>query len=481
MISKFATIIFLISSTLPVFCQFERNFSPAIIDDTIPPDIHEFLKKQLALDKASSKEPKQKINDFINEIYEKRFTYLVKSFNSDYMMVNSSLSEYLESLTDQILKSNPQIPRDIRIFPYRSNVPNALSYGNGIITVMLGLLTKLENDDQVTFTLCHEIAHHYLKHSSTHITEVARLNYDKELKKKFNQAKNSEYNNYTKLKELMTSVDLSLNRHGREHEYEADSVGLIFYLNTPFNSSEAIRCLEILDSVDTNKNTRLIDLKKNFDFKEYRFKETWQVYPTGGMWHKQPDVSDSGKTHPSCTKRASALNRQLAISGKNIATDKQISKHNIIALAKFELIESQYHFKEYGNALFNSMMLIQEYPNNIYLHAMVSKCLFQLFVHQKKHELGKVLALPDPRYPENYNRLLTFIHKLRLTELASLSYYYATTKSADYFNNEHFLYATWLISFLDISQIDPESIKEDYIRKFPQSRYSKQMKTNPKF
>ena len=475
----------LLLCTPSAYSQFEKDFSPSVIDDTIPHDILDFLKAHLERDKESSKESKPKVNDFIMEIYEKRFEYLVKSFDSDYMMVSSSLSEHLELLTNNILESNPQIPRDVKIFPYRSDVPNALSYGNGVMAVMLGLLTKLENDDQVVFTLCHELAHQYLKHSAARITEIAKLNYDKDLKKKFNQAKNSQYNSYSKLKELMTSVDISLNKHGRDHEFEADSLGLVFYLNTPlntpFNPSSPIRCMEIFDSVDISPNEGLIDLKKHFDFKEYKFKDTWQAYSSSGMWHKQRVLSDSGKTHPSCTKRAAALSRQLVKAGKSVVVERPPIKYKIATLAKFELIESQYHLKEYGKALFNSLLLMNDYPDNVYLQAMAGKCLFQLFVHQKKHELGKVLALPDPRYPENYNRMLTFIHKLRLTELAAISYYYTITKPADNFKNEHFLYTAWLVSFLDISQLDAGSVKEDYMSQFPNGKYKKEMKATPKF
>jgi hypothetical protein len=106
---------------------------------------------------------------------------------------------------------------------------------------------------------------------------------------------------------------------------------------------------------------------------------------------------------------------------------------------------------------------------------MIGQGLYQLYNHQKNHELAKVLALPDPRFEENYDRYLSFIHSLRLMELASLSYYYVSTKNEFYRDHEDFLYAFWLASRTEVSQEDPEKIKAEYIRKFPSGKYLTKM------
>jgi hypothetical protein len=144
--------------------------------------------------------------------------------------------------------------------------------------------------------------------------------------------------------------------------------------------------------------------------------------------------------------------------------------------SNFEIVESTFHFKQFGKALFLSLILVERYPNNIYLHTTISKCLYQLYRYQKNHQLGTVLALPDPRFDENYDRVLTFLHTLRLMEIASLSYYYPLTKKELCGNDEEFLYAWWLSSQSEISQESPDKIKLKYKSMFPSGKYIAMMK-----
>ena len=140
------------------------------------------------------------------------------------------------------------------------------------------------------------------------------------------------------------------------------------------------------------------------------------------------------------------------------------------------MIHSDFHFKDYGRALFRALLLADRYPDNVYLQAVIGKSLYQIFVYQQNHELGKVLELPDPRFPENYDRFLTFVHSLRLMELSSLAYHYVTTRPPMSFEDEEFLYAVWLCSTLQVSKLSPDKVKEEYADRFPRGKYIKHMK-----
>jgi hypothetical protein len=140
------------------------------------------------------------------------------------------------------------------------------------------------------------------------------------------------------------------------------------------------------------------------------------------------------------------------------------------------MVESEFHFKQYGKALFRALLLTQQFPDNIYLQATISKSLYKLYIYQRIHELDKVLELPDPRFPDNYDRFLTFVHKLRLGELASIAYNYTTTRPEINFQDEEFLYAVWLCSTLEVSKLDPNKVRDEYTAKFSFGKYSKQMR-----
>jgi hypothetical protein len=93
--------------------------------------------------------------------------------------------------------------------------------------------------------------------------------------------------------------------------------------------------------------------------------------------------------------------------------------------------------------------------------------------------LSKVLDLPAPHYTENYDRFLTFIHKLRLIEIGSLAYYYTITRDDLFFQDEEFIYTLWLCSSLPMSEIDPDKVKEDYLALFPNGKHRSEIKSEP--
>jgi hypothetical protein len=380
---------------------------------------------------------------------------------------------------NRIYKANPDLTPETTIYPYRSESVNAMSMGNGTLCFMLGLLSRLETEDQVAFVLCHEMAHHHRQHTERRMTELANANYDKELKKKIDAVMASPYNRYSKLKALFSSLDMSFSKHSRFAEYEADSVGLTYYLKTGYNPYAPLRVMQILDHADSAVYTKNIDFKKIFGARGFQFKDTWLDYKKSDVWHVplSDTDSDTTRTHPDCKKRFAVLQRYLNAEG---ISDEEMRKGipigDIRANAAFEVIHSQYHFKQFGKALFNALALSESYPHDTWLHAMVGRCLYRLHQAQKNHVLGKSLELPDPRFAENYDRFLTFMHNLRLSELAGLMYHYVTSCPETDFSNEEFIYTLWLCSRLEGSKLDPYKIRDEYESMFPRGKYSAEMK-----
>lgn len=452
-----------------VFSQFEKNYIPSPVQDTIPAAIFHALQAKLTLDKSRVTEPKGQINTYLKELYTKRTDLVIEQFNNDYFIVDDNLSPYLQSILENIYTANPLLPRETKVYAFRSDAVNAMSYGEGTIAFTLGLLSRMETEAQIAYVLCHELAHYHSHHSDIKMAKFARLNYDKELKRQVKAISKSEYGQYTKFSQLMRSLDISITRHSREKEFEADSIALLYYLNTAYDTHAPIRTMEILDSADISPYRKKLDLRKHFDFTNYRFKEQWLSYTPSTTWHASDGENDSLHTHPSCARRIIALQRQLKLQKQK---DPQHAKHNAMRTrSEFEQAASAFHFKSFGRTLFKSMILAEHYPDNAYAHALIGQSLYQLYLHQKNHELGKVLALPDPRFDENYDRVLTFLHTLRLMELGSLAYYYTATKKETFSTSEDFIYAWWLSSHTEVSQDDPARIKSEYISRFPSGKY----------
>lgn len=464
-----------------LFSQFEKNYAPAPVQDTVPVTIHHTLQSKLDLDKSRITEPKGQVNTYLKELYTQRTDLVVEQFNSDYFILDDNLSPYLQYVLENIYTANPSLPHETKVYAYRSDAVNAMSYGEGTIAFTLGLLSRMETEAQIAYVLCHELAHYYARHSDIKLTNFARLNYDKALKKQVKAIAKNEYGQHTKFSQLIKSLDISITRHSREKEFEADSIALLYYLNTAYDDRAPLRTLEILDSADISPYRKNLDLKKYFDFTAYPFKDKWLAYTTSTTWYVSEHgvENDSLHTHPSCAKRIIALQRQLkshpSISRKPV--DFQKTKTSVIrARSHFELAASAFHYKKFGKTLFQCLILTERYPDNAYVHALIGQSLYQLYWHQKNHELGKVLALPDPRFDENYDRLLTFLHTLRLMEIGALTYNYTATKKEAFNTSEDFLYAYWLSSHTEVSQDDPAKIKSEYISRFPSGKYIAMMK-----
>jgi hypothetical protein len=67
---------------------------------------------------------------------------------------------------------------------------------------------------------------------------------------------------------------------------------------------------------------------------------------------------------------------------------------------------------------------LQRRPADVYAVAQVGRVMNGLYQAQKGHTLGRVVDMPAPFYPENYNALLQFVQNLYLGEVASISYYF---------------------------------------------------------
>lgn len=459
--------------------QFDKTFIPAPVLDTIPAQTLVAIKSKLIADKSRVNGPSKDIDSYIKKLYDNRAAFVIAQFNDDYFIADNELTPYLQGVLNNIYSANPTIPRETNVYAYRSEAANAMSYGEGTIAFTLGLLARMETEAQVAFVLCHELAHYHARHADLKAAELARINFDPQLKKQVKAIERSAYGQYSKLTELAGAFGLSITRHSRDKEFEADSIALRLYLNTSYDLHAPVRVLEILDSADISLYTNNLNFRKYFDFDAYPFKDRWIDYTRSTTWYSTKE-NDSLHTHPSCARRIIAIKRQLlGISPTNRkAVDFGVEQSNKLRQrSEFEIAASLFQFRSYGRSLFSFLTLSDRYPDNSYIHAMIGQGLYQLYKHQKDHELGKVLALPDPRFAENYDRYLSFVHALRLMELASLSYHYVSTKKELYGQQEEFLYARWLTSTTEISQEDPGEIRAEYARRFPAGKYLTKMKT----
>jgi hypothetical protein len=291
----------------------------------------------------------------------------------------------------------------------------------------MGLFSRLANESEAAFILCHEIAHCLLKHSENGIAKYVETINSEQVQSELRKIKGAEYHKNEQLDKLVKGLTFDNRRHSRDHEAQADSMGVVLMRSTPFDLSAAVSTLALLDGIDKDDFNTEVNLQSVFNSPEYPFRKKWlrkEEGLLGGHARLQDEeLADSLKTHPSCQLRIKLLTPMIA-GGRGVAVIDTARFAALQNLFRYETIEYAYASNEYTESLFLSLELLQKRPADAYLVAQVGKVLNGLYDAQKGHTLSKVAELPSPEYPKNYNSLLQFVQNLYLDDLASINYYF---------------------------------------------------------
>ena len=107
------------------------------------------------------------------------------------------------------------------------------------------------------------------------------------------------------------------------------------------------------------------------------------------------DFMDSVSTHPSINERLEKLKENLqAPSAGESFVGSPVTFLNIREMARFELLEIHLEGMNYQRALYESLQLLNEYPNNQYVKEMVCKSAYW-YTHME-NQSAKDLFSPTP-------------------------------------------------------------------------------------
>ena len=364
------------------------------------------------------------------QLYKARWDNARQKFEKKEIYTSPAATAYLNQIVKEIINSNPSLNGlPLNCYFSRSGNPNASYVGEGMILVNMGLFTRLKNESQVAFVICHEIAHQYLKHSENTIADyVARLN-SKEVQDELKSIKNSKYRRSQPLEDLTNSITFDTRRHVRQNESSADSLAVELLRHTKFDPAEVIATLSILDDIDSDTISTNECLKKLFNAEGYPFQAKWVTKENGllgGHAKLQSDkFEDSLKTHPDCKLRISKLQpviSKLNTGSKNVVDAERFRHFN--KLFQYEIVEYTYSSGNYGRSLYYTLELLQHMPYDPYLVSNIGRLMNGIYFAQKDHHLNDYVDLPAPAYPPHYNDLLQFIQNLYLENISSINYHF---------------------------------------------------------
>jgi Zn-dependent protease with chaperone function len=423
-------------SILFIFCISSQNivaqphvFAPAPVDTSLLTNLSAKYEKQYKQDMSAL--PSTNKKDF-EEVYKHRWDNIKEKFDSKEVFTDKEAQQYLDALVQEIVKSNPALKdRPFNCYFSRSGNPNASYIGHGIILFNMGLFERLDNESQAAFVLCHEIGHYILKHSENNIARyVTTLNSDA-VQKELAKIKSTEFRKREMVENLVKGLTFNTRRHGRDHENEADSMAVELMHNTRFDVSGALTTLALLDSIDIDTLKTAPCLERMFNAKNYPFQKKWIKKEEGllgghALIKKDEEMADSLKTHPDCKLRMKALEPMINKYSNATAT-KDMDKprfDNLKNKFRYEVIEYAFASDNYTRSLYYTLEMIQNNPVDPYLVAQVGKIFNGFHNSQKAHKLSKIVELPSPSYPSNYNLLLQFVQNLYLENFASISYHF---------------------------------------------------------
>ena len=341
-----------------------KNYKPLRSSGTLPEiftqDMKAVVKSDITeLNKGRDFDKSLKASYLTETNYE--IEKIVKSGNA---LSNDEITLYLNKITDEILKNNPSLRKQIHIFTLKSHVVNAYSYDKGYVFIDVGLIAQAETEAQLAYILCHEISHYTKKH---HINSYV---HDKKIDTR-------NYNGEEREERLLEQCQYS-----KEHESEADIEGFKLFEQTNYNFKQAEKAFDVLQYA--HLPFELVEFKKSF-FETENFK-----IPSGYFLKEVSSIrnnsneDDSKHTHPNTAKRKQAIADLISNRSNEGKVNEIVSKQQfeyIRDLSRMELCRLYLKNRDYQNALYAAYILVNKYPANEYVNEIIAKCVYAIALY----------------------------------------------------------------------------------------------------
>lgn len=411
-------------------------FSQQIILDTIDVNYNKELesfyierskKTFIELDKIANKKVKSEMktffldnkNAFLKDIQNGKFVY------------HKGFSKLLENNFIEIKNKNPDVNFDnIKILLKLDESINAYNVGEGIVIFNLPLLMNINDEYEVSYIICHEIAHQHLNHVFKSLQTNIEKGNSEEMIEKTRQIKKAKYNKATLATNELKNFVYSNRKFSRENEHQADSLGFVYFKKTyPEYLHKATQTLEFLKYLDKEKDSLTksdyVNIFKNttVDFQENWLEEdilsNYKYQKNSKTW----DI-DSLRTHPDIDVRVQYIKENFKIDEKEVAQYSKMNYLNLKSETKYDEVFMLYYLKEYGKSLYKTMILLKNDKENPILKKMMYDNLSKIETYKNNYKLNKCLQTESPNFSSSYNMFLSFIRNLRKTNFNQILKYY---------------------------------------------------------
>lgn len=372
----------LLGSVLLCYAQPQPdNYDPLKSTGEIPKDMLMKSSQKYELEKSTISK-----SDSKKDRKSKESFYLSANFEIDKMLLsgmvsfNDPITVYLNKIMDVLLKDEPALRKQVRVYTMKSTEVNAFATNQGIIFVNLGLLAKVKNEAELAFILAHEITHVEKKHSLNKYLKVQTIKRDKNLYKDLS------------LDDKMATV----NHYSQELETEADEAGLTRYVKAGYSIEAIGGAFELLAYSHHPFTLDEFDYKwlesSTFSFPEEYYRQKLNAITS--LEEEDEDEHDKDhSTHPSVPQRKANILGKVTNEteeGRKVYHVSDLDFKASRKFAQFEVCRLHAIRQQYDLAIYEAHSLLKEYPDNLYLKKLQLKALAAMaFITNNGINIGK--------------------------------------------------------------------------------------------
>ncbi|MFT6004172.1 MAG: hypothetical protein ACI8UQ_001310 [Bacteroidia bacterium] len=410
----------------------------------------------------SRKQPKTAYRKELKEFYKTRFYSSKRRLEDGHFLLNIGVNDYLAGVTQTIAEANEEFDfSQIRVLMARYTWPNAFSVGDGTLAINMGLILQLKNESQLAFILCHEASHFFLNHSDNDFIEKYNARNSAEFIAKLEEINDSEYYQATKLKVLLKANIYSERSHTRSLEYQADSLGLVMYLNAGYDISEAMSTLRLLDKLNDPIEMDL-PLFQIFNIDTVK-------YPPSSLniqnSHKDDVLEeDSVKTHPDCEQRLAVFEEIQVVSDPKKPKNTDDFKSFQVQLVTEE-VHSMLYFNSVDEALVQSLYKRKQGDSGAVNSTAIIIELYKLVEARKTHNLTKFVSKPSKDQSKSLNELSDIVYGLRYSEFSKKFYALAKSIYPAAIQNDKVDYAMLSLAYYAKDKANFKTMQKEYENK----------------
>lgn len=345
----------------------------SIPDDLYKSSIQKYFEQWLAFQKSGQKRSATKNKE---EFWQKQFQQIDRMVQSGRFVFGDPISVYLNTIADTLLKDQPELRDEIRIYSFKSPSVNAFCLADGMIGINVGLLAHVQSEAELAFVIAHEISHYTAQHSF----------------ERFEQSKQLEKGGWRNRLHPIQKFDKLVSR-GREQEFDADQQGVEFFLKSSYHPAAMDEALSTLfeSYVPYGRVKVGKDFLETDDFRIPAIYFKKELKPISN----QENYFDETHNHPNIFKRRLAVKASMAkadTAGRTRFVQQEWKFYHLRKLARFESLREKLLYGSYGSALYDIYVLQKEYPNNTFLKLAKVHALYSLASFKCIDEISAVVA-----------------------------------------------------------------------------------------